>query len=90
MIFDYVNRQPFSSVAIEYLHEIFLYLFLFFLGVALYWDHYLIILQCTVFGPFMILSAAAALLLLFPLLLLVLLLLLQWAAYSCSFCCGLR
>ena len=33
MIFDYVNRQPFSSVAIEYLHEIFLYLFLFFLGV---------------------------------------------------------
>ena len=67
MIFDYVNRQPFSSVAIEYLHEIFLYLFLFFLGVALYWDHYLIILQCTVFGPFIrcccsatALSAAAA------------------------------
>ena len=89
MIFDYVNRQPFSSVAIEYLHEIFLYLFLFFLGVALYWDHYLIILQCTVLY-LALLSAAAALLLLFPLLLLVLLLLLQWAAYSCSFCCGLR
>ena len=75
-------------------------------GVAFYWDNYFNYFTMYSIWPFLsaaVAAAAAALLLLFPLLLLVLLLLLllllylllgllllQWAAYSCSFCCGLR